>query len=346
MSTIEEELRAAFERQEAVVPEAGPLRDRIDFSWVRAKRRRAKRRVLGAAAAVVLAGVGVPVVLTSGWHGGQPDTITADALAGTATPTAATAGEPIDLLLIGGENRPGAKTRRADTIMLLHVPADRSAAWMVSLSRFGLVDVPGKGRQTLTETMAQDGAKATAQAVTTLTGIDFDGAAVVDDAGWRGITEEAGGVTVCLDQAIPPQGGRAGLAKGCQRINGAEVTALLHGQTGLKQASIDRDRNAQRFVAALAKELAADGVVESPVRLQGLVKAAKDGLQIDGDIPMLLRLAKQLKDVKLIGLGESRFNSTDRGEIVDSAQWKSLYQAIRDDDLASWAAANPDFVNK
>ncbi len=346
MSNIEEELRAAFERQEAVVPEAGSVRSRIDLAWVGVKRRRAKRRAFGAAAAVVLVAAAVPVVTTFAWHGGQPgqeDTVVANSA--TSAPPLVTDAAPIDVLLIGGDHRAGAKTPRADTIVLLHLPADRSAGWMVSLPRSGLVDVPGKGRQKLATTLALGGEQLTARTVEALTGVDLDAAVVVDYAAWRGITRAVGGIDMCLDQAIPPQDGRAGLAEGCQRIDGDDVSPLLQGQAGLKQASIDRDRNAQRFLAALAKKLAADGTATSPVRINQLLAAAGGGLVYDGNMPMLLRAAAQLKTSELIGLGEPVFTSTADGEIVDSAQWKSLYQAIRDDRLAKWAAANPSFVN-
>jgi LCP family protein required for cell wall assembly len=341
--TVEEDLRAAFERQEAVVPEAAPVRARIDVAWVRVKRRRAKRRALGAAAAVLLAGAAVPVVTTTWWHGGQPDLIQAEALSGTAAPVSS---DPIDVLLIGTDRRAGSKTARADTIMLLHLPADRSAGWMVSLPRGGLVDVPGEGRRQLAVTPALGGVKLTVKTVTALTGVALDAAVVVDYPAWHAVTEEVGGVPLCLDQAIPAQGGRTGLPAGCRTIDGDEATALLQGQAGLRRFSIDRDRNAQRFVAALATKLAADSSFRSLTRIHQLMAAAGSGLQIDGDLPVLLRAVAQQEKPELIGLGAPVFTSRNDGEVVDNAQWKSLYQAIRDDQLASWAAANPSYVTR
>ncbi|BCY05014.1 LCP family protein [Actinoplanes sp. L3-i22] len=352
MSTVEEDLRAAFGRQEAVVPEAGPVRARIDLAWVRVKRRRTRRRALGAAAAVLLAAAAVPVVTTNWWHGGQPEQIQSEELLGTAMPGSSVpvARDPVDVLLIGIDRRPGSKTARADTVMLLHLPADRSAGWMVSLPRDGLVDVPGHGRQKLAATTALGGAQVTTATVTALTGVDLDAAVVVDYPAWRGVTEAAGPVRVCLDQAISAQGGRKGLAKGCQQINDGDVTALLQGQDGLRQLGIDRDRNTQRFVAALARKLAADGTAGSLTRVQQLIAAAGAGLQYDGDLPVLLKAATQLASPELIGLTAPRFNIRYDGEntgvIVDSADWKSLYQAIRDDRLAGWAVANPTYVTK
>ncbi|WP_436524920.1 LCP family protein [Actinoplanes sp. HUAS TT8] len=347
MSKVEEELRAAFERQEASVPDAASVRGRIDFAWVRVRRRRARRRALGAAAAVLLAGAAVPVVSTSWWHGGQP--VAQDSLIGgpasVAPPAAALAG-PVDVLLIGSDHRVGSATERADTIMLLHVPADRAAAWMVSLPRDGLVDVPGHGEQKLTTALALGGPKLIGATVTKLTGVTLDATVTVDLAALSAVADEVDGVRMCLDQAIPAQSGRKALAAGCQRIDGDDVAPLLQGQQGLKRFSLDRDRNNQRFLRALAAKVIFDGSGVSPATVNRLLVAAGDGVRLDGDAVGLLRVIATLGSPDLIGIGEPVFNSRNDGEIVDSPAWLGLYRAIRDDDLARWSAANPTYVDR
>ncbi|GLW34038.1 LCP family protein [Actinoplanes regularis] len=340
MSRVEEELRAAFERQEALVPDAAPMRDRIDFAWVRVKRRRAKRRVIGAAVAVLIAGVAVPVVSTSWWHGGQP--VPAIGTADMRTPVSG----PVDVLLLGTDRRAGSAARRADTIMLLHVPADRNSAWMISLPRNGLVEIPGHGRQKLTASLALGGPELTRATVAKLTGVDLDATVTVDLAALSAVTEGVGGVTVCLDQAIPPQAGRKGLAAGCQRIEGDDVAPLLQGQDGLKRFALDRDQNNRRFLRALAARVTTDDSMADPARFQQLLDAGREGVRIDSDAIDLLGVVAKLWNADLVGVGQPTFNSAADGEIVDSAPWLSLYQAIRDDQLRSWAEANPSFIDR
>jgi LCP family protein required for cell wall assembly len=336
--SIEEELKAAFERQEAVVPEAAPVRARIDLAWVRVKRRRAKRRALGAAAAALLAGATVPVVTTS-WHGGQP--VSQESLIGVTGNQPTPIPGPIDVLLIGSDRQVGATTERANTVMLLHVPADRSAVWMVSLPRDGLVDVPGRGRRQLDATLALGGPELTRATVSTLTGIEPVATVTADVTAVQTVTDEAGGVTMCLDQAIPAQQGRKGLAGGCQLIDGDDVASVLLGQAGLKRASIDRDRNNQLFLRALATKLVAGGIT-TPDMLSRVKAATGGNLRVEGNAVDALLAVTGIR--RLIGLGEPVFTSTAEGEVVDSAQWKGLYQALRDDQVAEWAAANPSFV--
>ncbi|GAA4595498.1 LCP family protein required for cell wall assembly [Actinoplanes octamycinicus] len=340
MSKVEEELRAAFERHEALVPDPAPVRDRIDFAWVRVKRRRARQRVIGAAAAVLLAGVGLPIAVR-GWGHGEPPAGEVTAAVGSAAPVTG----PVDVLLIGSDLRLGEASARADTVMLLHVPADRGAAWMVSLPRDGIVDIPGHGTDKLNKTLTLGGPRLTAQTVTRLTGIEPDAAVVVDLTALSAVTEAVGGVTMCLHGTIPPAFGRKGFPAGCHHIGGDDVTPLLRARIGLPNGSYDRDENAQKFLRALTGKLTAGGAVD-PAQLRRLLAAARDGVRIDGDLAGLLRVVEALGRPEVIGIREPSFASRASGEEIYPIVGKSLYQAIRDDRLEEWATANPRLVSR
>ncbi|GIF11629.1 LCP family protein [Actinoplanes teichomyceticus] len=350
MSRVEEELRAAFARHEALTPAVGPVRDRIDFAWVRVRRRRAKRRVIGAAAAVLLAGAALPVVSASWRHGGQPEVSDAAVLSGQSAAAAPVTG-PVDVLLIGSDRRVGSATALADTVMLLHVPADRGAAWMVSFPRDGLVTIPGRGTIRLNASLALGGPDLVAKTVTTLTGVKPDATVTVDFTALRAVTEAVGGVRMCLEQAIPAGFGRRGFAAGCQPIDGDDVTALLRARYGLERGAYDRDRINQQFLRALADRVTAGGAVPDASTMQRLLAQAKDGIRVDGDMTRLLQVVEALGSPRLAGISEQTFHSqvTDdhwQGERIYPTVGKELYQAIRDDKLAAWAAANPDYVSR
>ncbi|WP_203825372.1 LCP family protein [Actinoplanes palleronii] len=342
MSTVEEELRAAFQRHEETTPDAGPLRHRIDAGWVRVKRRRARRRVIGAAAAVLLAGLAVQVVSSTWGHGGQPEAVTLDAVVpgdGANLPA-----EPVDVLLIGADPGADTGTPRADTVMLLHVPADRGAVWMVSLPRDGLVSTSGARPEKLSWVLSTGGPRRVAKAVTTLTGVTPDATVVVDLAGLRGVTDAVGGVRMCLDEPVTAQFGRKGLAKGCQQIDGAEVESLLRARLGMAAGSLERDRNGQRFLRALTAKVTAGGVVDLPAA-QRLLTAAAGGITVDGDLARLVRVVGDLGSPQLIGISEPVLN-TPHPEKIYPTVGESLFPAIRDDGLTAWAAANPGYVTR
>ncbi|BCJ43735.1 hypothetical protein GCM10010168_39560 [Actinoplanes ianthinogenes] len=345
MSRVEEELRAAFERHEVMVPAAAPVRDRIDIAWVRVKRRRAKRRVIGAAAAVLLAGAALPVV-SSGWgHGGPPAGEVASLVGDPPAPITG----PVDVLLIGTDSPVTEKLARADTVMLLHVPADRSAAWMISFPRDGAVEIPGHGLEKLNSALYYGGPELLRKTVTKLTGVEPDATVTADFSALSAVTDAVGGVRMCLSQAIEPVAGRKGFAKGCQQIDGDEITPLLRGRLGLKNGTYDRDQNAQSFLRALMAKTIGDNGTSDPARLLRLLDAASSGMRVDGDVADLLQVAGALGVPELIGVRETTFHPAPGAEFREQIYptvGKSLYQAIRDDRLAEWAVANPRLISR
>ncbi|MEU8230341.1 LCP family protein [Actinoplanes sp. NPDC048967] len=346
MTPIEEELRATFERHEALTPAVGPVRAGIDIAWVRAKRRRLIRRAAGAAVAVLMAGTAVPVVLERWQHASSPSVPTAELFAAEPAPAG-----PLDVLLLGSDNRirwQDRANRRADSVMIIHVPADRTQAYLISLPRDGEVKLPDGATSKLSETLFFGGPALTGKVVSQLTGVTFDATVTVDFRALRAVTEAVGGVRVCLPQAVKSVHNHKTYPKGCQQLTADDVAPVLQARFGLPRGSYDRDRNAQLFLRALAGKLAADGTVTDPARVQALVSAARDGLEITGDPAALLRAAGSLGSPgSPVGISERTFHSMANGrEQIYAKVGPSLYAALRDDTLPAWIAANPSYVVK
>jgi LCP family protein required for cell wall assembly len=341
MTPIEEELRATFERHEALTPAVGPVRAGIEVASVRARRRRVIRRVATAAVAVLMAGSAVPVILERWQRDPAPSVPTAELLAAEPAPVG-----PLDVLLLGSDNRlrwPD-RNRRADTVMIIHVPADRTRAYLVSLPRDGEVALPGGARAKLSETLLRGGPALTEQVVTDLTGVDFDATVTIGFRALRAITAAVGGVEMCLPQAIRSVHNGKRYPEGCQHLGADDVAPVLQARYGLANGSYDRDRNAQLFLRALAAKLTADGTLHSPIRVNELLMAGKDDIEIDGDAGALLgAVARGAGEV--VGVGEPGFQSMGDGrERIYPEVGPKLFAAIRDDDLARWSAANPTYV--
>ena len=77
--------------------------------------------------------------------------------------------------------------RRADTVMIIHVPAARTRAYLVSLPRDGEVKLPGGARSKLSETLLAGGPELTEKAVSELTGVTFDATVTVDFRALRAV---------------------------------------------------------------------------------------------------------------------------------------------------------------
>ena len=346
MSDIEEELRATFMRHERLAPEVAPVRARIDLAWVRAKRRRLARRIAGVAAVVLMTGAAAPVVLDQ-WRPGVSAPVPLAELVPAPAPTPA---GPIDVLLLGSDNRlrwEDPANRHADTVMMIHVPADRSRTYLISLPRDGEVKLPGGQQAKLTETLYHGGPDLTEKIVSELTGVDFDARVTVDLRALRAVTAAVGGVDMCLPEPIKsPHTGKK-FPKGCLHVGADDVSPLLQARYNLRHGSYDRDRTAQRFLRSLAGKLTGNGTLADPARLQALVRAAKDGIDIDGDVGALFAGAASLGSAEVVGVSEPTFNSTAAGrERIYPKVGPALYAAIRGDALEDWVVGNPRFVMK
>jgi len=344
MTRIEDDLRATFARHEALAPEAAPVRARIELAWVRAKHRRLTRRITGAAAVVLMAGAAVPAVLDRlPQH--HPVVPVAEQPAPEPTPTG-----PIDVLLLGSDNRlrwDDPQNRRADTVMMIHLPADRSRTYLISLSRDGEVKLPGGRKAKLTETLYVGGPALTEQTVSALTGVAFDARVTIDLRALRAVTAAVGGVEMCLPEAVKASPTGQQFPKGCRHVGAGDVSPLLQARYGLRNGGYDRDRNTQRFLRALGAKLAGNGTLTDPVRMQAVVRAGRDGIEVSGDAGDLLAGAASLGSAEVVGVTEPSFTSTDDGrERIYPEVGPELYAAIRADTLEAWAAANPKFVTK
>ncbi|WP_305788587.1 LCP family protein [Symbioplanes lichenis] len=319
MTPIEEELRDAFARHEPDTPAAGPVHDKIQTAWVRAKRRRTLRRSASVAAAVVLATVSAPAALSHFRQSAAPVT----APAASSSPAVA---RPLDVLLVGEDD-----AGDADTVMLVHLPADRSHIYLVSVPR-DTVGIRGV-----------DGGRVPG-AVSHLTGVSFDATVTVGFDDLRALAGAVGPVDVCLPAPANTNRFRTGrqFEAGCQKIGADDVAPLLRARYGLKEGLYDRDRNTQRFLRAVAAKMTADGTTTDPARLAPLLTMLR------GDSEVWLQAAASLSKAEVVGIsvpgGAALDSSRYLGEKFDAAVAPGLFAAIRGDTLAEWTAGHPDLL--
>jgi LCP family protein required for cell wall assembly len=272
---------------------------------------------------------------------------TAVPLAGTSAVQEPAPATPLDVLLIGDDHRLDwpAGARHADTVMLIHVPADRSRTYLVSVPRDGEVKLPGGERAKLSETLFHGGPALTEQTVSALTGVDFDARVTLNLRALRAVTAAVGGVELCLPRPVKALTAGRKFPKGCQHIGPGDVVPLLQSRYGLKGGSYDRDRHTQLFLRALAGKLAADGTLTDPARMTKLLAVARDGVEVDGDVGALITGAAALRSAEVVGVSGTRFASNAAGrERIYPGVGPGLYAAIRGDTLQAWAAANPALI--
>ncbi|MEH0820649.1 MULTISPECIES: LCP family protein [unclassified Micromonospora] len=353
----EDELRAAFARHESLTPPVGPLRAAVDRIVVRRRRRRRRLRVGAAALAVLgLLGIAVPRVVPSlGGH-----TAAAEFPADRVAPRGV-----LNVLLVGVDGAPDSRVRgadfvpRADSVLLVHVPADRSRLYLVSLPRDLMVAIPGHGTQKLNSSF-QLGATAsrpdlrrgydlTRRVVADTTGVRIDAGAVLTYPVLRRLTDGVGGVEVCLPEQVRSVHTRRVFPAGCQRLDGTGSVDLLRQRYGMTWGAQDRDRNAQRYAAGLVRQLGSGDTLRNPVALSRLLVALGPDLVADtgeASLPELLTRTVQASRAAPVGLVLPTVEAPERpgSTVLDERAAPAFLSALRQDRLAGWVAANPDRV--
>ncbi|MFH0516247.1 LCP family protein [Streptomyces sp. M41] len=230
-----------------------------------------------------------------------------------------------NILVVGSDSRDGANaeygkdmdTMQSDTLMVLHVPANRKWAAVVSFPRDSWVEIPacdrGDGsdsaphRAKINEAFAIGGtsgevAGAAACSIKTVeanTGLRIDHFMSVDFQGFKGMVDALGGIEVCPEQAIRSKKAKLRMDPGCQTVGGEKALGYVRVRYGVGDGSdIGRIGRQQEFMDALAEK--AQDKLTSPKALYGFLKSATGSLTTDPEmagIKPLYGLASELKGI-------------------------------------------------
>lgn len=168
--------------------------------------------------------------------------------AATSRPPASTgkAGKAVNLLVLGTdadaadpESPEMVGKTESDTVMVVHVPADRKHVYAMSILRNSVVAVPGHGQQPINAAFAYGGSPLAVQTVEQLIGVRIDHVVVVSLAGTKGLTDALGGVTVSTKQEIVGKDGDT-FVPGRHKLDGTQALSYL--RAGNFKAVGDRQR--------------------------------------------------------------------------------------------------------
>ncbi|HET8603559.1 MAG TPA: LCP family protein, partial [Marmoricola sp.] len=239
--------------------------------------------------------------------------------------------EPINVLVMGDDNRRGANGRKpnghriggatpglSDTTILLHLSADRKFAYGVSLPRDAMVDRPAcqtrsggtdpGGLTQFNAAYAIGGPACTIKTVEHLTGIRIDHYVVVDFSGFRAMVDAIHGVTVCVPHAVHDNVGHINMRAGTYTVDGEQALNYVRERHGFGDGSdIGRMKRQQTFIAAMINKVVSAGTLANPIRLYNFLDAATKSLTTDPGFAHLKDLASLGLSLKNIGLDQIRF---------------------------------------
>lgn len=254
---------------------------------------------------------------------------------------------PQNILLLGSDSRKSghiSDNARSDTLMMLHVDADRKAAYVISFPRDLYVDIPGHGKDKINAAFSKGGPKLTAQTVQKLTGTKPDHTAMVSFKGFIKLTDDLDGVTVKNDHAFRTHGYT--FHKGKITLSGKKALWFVRERHKLPNGDLDRAHNQRKVVQAILDKGLSGDTISKPGKFTHFVSGIAKNVTVDDRLSNshLRKLAMSMRmspgDVKQIQAPVSDFRTVpDAGnvDVVDHAKMKKLSSGLQHDDLATYA---------
>jgi LCP family protein required for cell wall assembly len=265
------------------------------------------------------------------------------------------AGEAMNLLLVGRDSRAGLTPEQVeefntgdpegllntDSMILVHLPADGSAAAFVSIPRDLYVSIPGHGKGKLNSAFGRGyddasgseaekeaaGAQLLIKTISGVTGVQIDHFAEVNLLGFINISSIVGGVEVNLCNATDDPLSGAHFEAGVQTISGAEALAFVRQRHGLP-SELDRQVRQQVFLAGLIRNVLSQDLLLNPVKQRRLIEQVGSSVTVDDGLD-LFDLAAQMQSVDpaaitfqtIPGLVDAR---EDAGAVLEPADPEAL----------------------
>ncbi|MEU7549814.1 LCP family protein [Streptomyces sparsogenes] len=213
----------------------------------------------------------------------------------------------------------GAPCHCSDTIMLVHLSADRDRASVVSLPRDSYARIPAyttpSGRvraahhQKLNAAYAEGGPSLTVRTVEHMTGVRIDHYLEVDFTSFMKTVDAVGGVTVCTTRPLKDRYTGLDLPPGTHALDGGQALQYVRSRHLDGAADLGRIRRQQRFLASVIHQVTASGTLLNPVKF-GRVAAALLGS---------VRADRGFGAADMVALGQAM-----RGFGVESSEFASV----------------------
>jgi LCP family protein required for cell wall assembly len=238
--------------------------------------------------------------------------------------------------------------QRTDTIMLLHLPADRKKAYIISFPRDSWVEIPGYGKQKINAAFSYGGPKLLIETLESLTGIRVDHYGAIDFEGFKSMTDALGGVTVNIKQSVYDPARKKQWTAGKQKLNGEEALLFVRQRYNLPNGDFDRIKRQQAFLGALAKQAADRGTLTNPLKLDRFLSALTKSISVDesvsaGDLRSLALSMRSVRvsDVMFMTLPHKGTGMRGKQSVVfvDAAKAKQLFNAVK-------TAQMPEYVQQ
>ncbi|MFF4010446.1 LCP family protein [Streptomyces sp. NPDC001717] len=276
------------------------------------------------------------------------------------------AGHGLNFLLVGTDGRDkitpeekreyhlgGAPCHCTDTIMLVHLSANRERASVISLPRDSYAEVPahrdlnsGKDHKAhpvkLNAAYAEGGPQLTVRTVEAMTRVKIDHYLEVDFTSFMKTVDAMGGVEICTAKTMRDPNTGLELLPGTHRLGGGQALQYVRSRHVDGASDLGRMQRQQRFIAALIKQATGGGVLLNPVKFKEVSSTLLGSVRADKGFgsEQMLALGQAMRDFTpsssefaSVPIGDASFAVKGIGSTVkwDEPKAAKLFEALRED---------------
>jgi LCP family protein required for cell wall assembly len=275
----------------------------------------------------------------------------------------------LNYLVVGSDNREGltkeqikklrvggvkvAAGQRSDTMLLIHISKNRDSAFIVSLPRDTLVNIPAHtstdGKRQIPEhpgklnsAFAFGGAPLLIETIESMTQLQIDHYVEVSFAGFVGVVDALGGIEVCSNVPINDPKSHLVMDAGTHVLDGVESLKYVRTRDFDGRGDIGRMERQQKFVSGIIRKATSSGTLLNPIKLANFFKATISTVKMDEGVNKndLLTLAKQMRNLSsgnvrtlTVPLSDPNGRYPGLGSVViwDSTLAPELWNRIKND---------------
>ena len=192
-----------------------------------------------------------------------------------------------NILLLGSDTRSGSEAAlvsgsRADTIMLMHIPANGKGVYIISIMRDTWVNIPGYGAAKINAALNYGGISLQVATVENLVGVKIDHVAEIEFEGFKSLVNAVGGVDVQVPFAFTSNVWT--FTPGVMHMNGSAALTFVRERYSFADGDYQRVRNQRAFLRGLYSTMKAKGALSSVGSFQSAVESLADYMRVDSGL--------------------------------------------------------------
>lgn len=195
----------------------------------------------------------------------------------------------------------GGTDQRSDSMMLMHVPADRQGVYVMSIMRDLWTDIPGHGKHKINAAMALGGVPLTVQTIEGMLDTKIDHVAMIDFDGFKELSTALGGVKVQNDiEFWSTDNKKYHYPVGELNLKGNQALRFVRERKPFIDGDYQRVRNQQKFIKAVVTEMLSKDTLTNPATIFEVIDKVSPYLSFDDgfDSATAAGLGLQMKNLR------------------------------------------------